>query len=163
MSDIPNTEYITVNEYGVSVGGKPATIYRGQEIFSPDYVKKVFVWMQTQNSEITEFNVMSSVTHGEWAKPGMPSSRCGSNAWCRVKYRDGSVSAWVFNYTYTTAAVCAGDCVGDCIYDVRDNAGFRAAVFNKGMENQKKQDSKQPFVIKLLWHIVTIERRKKTM
>lgn len=34
MSNIPNTEYITINKDGIFVGGKPAVYYRGEKLYS---------------------------------------------------------------------------------------------------------------------------------
>ena len=37
MTDISNTEYITINKDGIFVGGKPATTYRGKHIYCLNY------------------------------------------------------------------------------------------------------------------------------
>ena len=119
MANIPNTEYITVNANGIFVGGKPATTYRGQEIYDIDSVKHVFEWMQAQHPNIAEFHIGAFVTPGEYAKPGNPDGAFGPNAWCRVKYKNGSSSPWVFDGTCSSAADCAYFCAILCAYYVR--------------------------------------------
>ncbi len=148
MTDIKNTEYITVNANGVFVGGKTATTYRGQKVYDTDYVKyntdymkRVFAWMQEQNPNIIEFHIGAFVTPGEYAKPGNPDGVFGPNAWCRVKYKNGNLGAWVFFYAYGSAADCASYCAGNCAYSVRNYASFRSAVFDLG-DKQKPQESK---------------------
>ena len=147
MANIPNTEYITVNANGIFVGGKPATTYRGQKTYDTDYVKyntdymkKVFAWMQKQNPEIEEFHIGAFKTRGERAKPGNPNGVFGPNAWCRVKFKNGKLGAWVFRYTSGSAASCAYACANDCAYDVRDYASFRSAVLGAVID---KQNSRQ--------------------
>ncbi len=149
MANIPNTEYITVNANGIFVGGKPATTYRGQKTYDTDYVKyntdymkKVFAWMQKQNPKIEEFHIGAFVTPGEYAKPGNPDGVFGPNAWCRVKYKNGNLGAWVFLHTDGSAADCAYYCANDCADSVRRHASFRSAVFDLG-DKQKTQESKQ--------------------
>ena len=162
MANIPNTEYITVNKDGIFVGGKPATKYRGESIWSIEFVKDAFAWMQEENPNIAEFHIGAFETRGEYAKVGNPSGNYGPNAWCRVKYKNGNLGAWVFYYTYGSAADCAYYCANRCAILVRRYASFRSAVFGL-IDKQKNKELKQPVVIKLPWHIVTIERRKKTM
>ena len=133
MVDIPNTEYITVKrdkngQVGIFVGGKPATTYRGEEIYEADYVKDVFACMQKQNPEIEEFHIGAFETRGEYAKPGNPDGVFGPNAWCRVKYKNGDVGPWVFVNDCGSAANCAGRCVFLCASSIRESASFRAAL-----------------------------------
>jgi hypothetical protein len=128
MTDIPNTEYITVNKDGIFVGGKPAKKYRGQEIYDIDYVKLVFEWMQAQHANIAEFQIMSSKTRGVYAETGNLSAEHGPNAWCRIVLNDSSAAPWGFNYTYGSAADCAHRCAYYCAYNIRLNTDFRRAV-----------------------------------
>lgn len=165
MNDIPNTEFITVKRddkgrVGVFVGGKPATHYRGQEIYCIEYVKSVFEWMQKKNPNIAEFHIMSSKTNGEYAKTGNPSAEHGPSAWCRIVLKDGTTMDWVFFSTRSSAAYCARNCAYNCAYVVRSYASFRSAVFG---EIDKKSENSNNISIKLPWHIITIERRKKQM
>ena len=48
------------------------------------------------------------------------------------KYYPVRGAAWVFDYTYSSAAVCARICAVYCADRVRDNSAFRAAVFGVG-------------------------------
>ena len=48
------------------------------------------------------------------------------------KYYPVSGAAWVFNYTYGSAAYCANYCASRCASYVRFNSAFRAAVFGVG-------------------------------
>lgn len=123
MANIPNTEYITVKrdkngQVGIFVGGKPATKYRGEYIYQADYVKDVFAWMQNQSPEIEEWHIGAFATAGKYAEVGNPSGNFGPNAWCRVKFKNGKLGAWVFRGTYSSAANCALDCAYYCA-DVR--------------------------------------------
>ena len=132
MADVPNTAYITVkrDENGavdVFVGGKPATTYRGVKIYDINYVKNAFAWIQKQNPNITELHVLSSETSGGYAMVGNPSPEHGSNAWCRVKYKDGQFGGWVFALARTSAWDCAYYCAYNCAYYVRADAVFRRA------------------------------------
>ena len=130
MANISKFQYITINANGISVGGKPATTYRGEEILLLNDVRKNFADIQRLNETVAELHVLSSETSGEYAEPGNPSGKHGPNAWCRVKFNDGKIASWVFNYTYSSAAAfCAAFCASSCAYDVRNNADFRSAVF----------------------------------
>ena len=141
MANIPNTEYITVkrDENGavdVFVGGKPATHYRGVEIYDINYVKNIFAWIQEQNPNITELHVLSSRTLGEYARVGNPSPEHGRYAWCRVKNNDGKLGGWVFDYAYTSATDCAYNCAYLCAGYVRAYAAFRRAVLGTALDKQ---------------------------
>lgn len=152
MTDIKNTEYITVNKDGIFVGGKPVTTYRGEGIYNTDLVKRVFVWMQEHNPNIAEFHIGAFVALGEDEKPGNPDGAFGSKAWCRVKYKNGILGAWVSPNAYGSAADCAFYCAYYCAGCVRSNAGFRGAVFGATIEKQNVNQmakSKNPEIEKL--------------
>ena len=141
MADIPNTKYITVKRnkngaVGVFVGGKPATHYRGQEIYDINYVKDTFAGIQEQNPNITELHVLSSNTSGEFAMVGNPSSTPGRYAWCRVKNNDGKLGGWVFDYAYASATNCANYCALGCASDVRGSAAFWRAVLGTAFDKK---------------------------
>lgn len=143
MTDISNTEYITINKDGVFVGGKPATKYRGKKIAWIFDVRKHFAAIQELNPSIVELHVLSSETLGKFAVAGNPSGNHGPNVWCRVKFNDGRIGSWVFGITYGSAADCAGDCAVHCVYNVRGYTAFRSAVFgiqNPELEKLKKVD-----------------------
>lgn len=147
MTDIPNTEYITINKDGVFVGGKPATTYRGERIYNADKVKKYFAWMQEQNPNITEIHIGAFVTPGEYAKPGNLDGIFGPNGWCRVKYKNGNLGAWVFYGTSCSAAYCAAYCAYYCAYRVRYYASFRSAVLGAVDKQKTPQKPINPVVV----------------
>ncbi|MBP9999688.1 MAG: hypothetical protein KBT14_03295, partial [Proteobacteria bacterium] len=133
---MPTDAYITVkrNEKGevdIYVGGKPATKYRGQNIRDIPYIKTCFAWMQEQNPDIEEFHIGAFATlDDERGETDNPSSGFGPHAWCRLKFKNGKYRSWVFVYTYSSAAFCAGYCAYYCAGYVRSRTGFCTAVFN---------------------------------
>ncbi|MCQ2581076.1 MAG: hypothetical protein MJ164_02795 [Alphaproteobacteria bacterium] len=128
---MPTDAYITVNANGIFIDGKPATKYRGQNIWDVPYIKECFEWMQAQNPDIEEFHIGAFATPGAGrGQTGNPSSGFGPHAWCRLKFKNGKYGAWVFYRTHGSAASCAYNCASNCAYNVRNYAGFRAAVFN---------------------------------
>ena len=180
MTEIPNDKYITVKrnadgEIVVLVGDKPATEYHGREIYDIEYVKKTFAWMQEQNPEIEEFHIGAFATAGEYAEAGNPDGKFGRNAWCRVKKKGASAAPWVFYHTSGSAGNCAYLCAYLCASGVRDYASFRSAVLGSAIHkgntkndnaqsvSKKPKTPKKPLVINLPWHIITIEKRKRTM
>lgn len=186
MTEIPNDRYITVkrdekSEIVVLVGDKPATTYHGEKIWYIEFVKEIFAWMQEQNPEIEEFHIGAFATRGKYAEVGNPSGEIGPNAWCRVKKKGSSAAPWVFNFTLSSAVSCAHDCAYYCASRVRFNALFRSVVLGLAIDkgNTKNDNAqsvlkkpktpktpktpKKPLVINLPWHIITIEKRKRTM
>ena len=180
MTEISNDRYITVKrdekgEIVVLVGDKPATTYHGEKIWLIESVKKIFAWMQEQNPEIEEFHIGAFATRGKYARVGNPSGEFGPNAWCRVKKKGSSRAPWVFYYTHGSAAHCASRCAYYCAYYVRGYASFRSAVLGSAIDkdntkndnaqsvSKKPKTPKKPLVINLPWHIITIEKRKRTM
>ncbi len=95
MANIPNTEYITVTNAGVFIGEKPATHYRGQELFAPKALVEHFKAIQARYPNIAELRMLSSETDGESYKSGNPVAKHGPNMWCCVEFFDGVVSPWV--------------------------------------------------------------------
>lgn len=141
MTDIPNTEYITVNKDGVFVGSKPATTFNGRKICHLDCLKADFAETQKQNSEIQELHVGAFLTKGTFfAESGKPSGTLGASAWCRVKLYDGRLGPWVFSYTYGAASECASYCACGCGFNVRFRSDMRSAVLN--FANKKEQQDK---------------------
>ena len=125
MTDIPNTEYITINKDGVFVGGKPATTYHRIQIKNIDEIKVHFADIQKKCPEIEELHVGAFETRGKYKKPGTPSGNFGPNAWVRAKLFDGRVGPWVFNGTHSSASGCARYCASHCGYNVRYNSDMR--------------------------------------
>lgn len=135
MADIPNNKYTTINEGRISVGGKSATTYRGEQIKSLNYVREYFADIQELNKNVVELHVISSETRGKYAKPGNPSEKTGPSVWCRIKLKNGNLTAWVFIGTYGSATNCAGICAYDCVITVRYDASFRQAVLSATIDN----------------------------
>lgn len=129
MTDIPNTEYITINKDGIFVGGKPTTKYRGETIRYSNVMRVSFADIQRLNKNVAELHVLSSETFGEYTKVGNPSGNHGRTAWCRVKFENGNLGAWVFLDAHGSAANCAYYCAIRCAYGIRNLALFRSAVF----------------------------------
>ena len=100
MSDIPNTEYITVKADGVFVGGKPATHYRGVEIGYRKSININFRNILKQYPNIQEMRFLTSKTGGKYHANGNPVAENGSNAWACVKFNDGYVSPWTLISEY---------------------------------------------------------------
>ena len=133
-SDIPNTEYITITRDGAFVGGVKATQYRGEDIYELDELPKYFVQIKAlvdleYGLDVAELHAMSSETKGTYAEPGDPSPNHGCNAWVRAKFADGTVSRWVFYYSYLSSSGCAGYCAYSCGYYVRLHSVFRSGAF----------------------------------
>ena len=134
-SDIGDDKYVTIKIDGVFVGGQPATQYNGQNIYNLDNLVKYLVagdaLMKYEHGVgIDEIHCLQSSTDGEYSKLGNPVADAnGTRAWCRVKFADGKLSPWVFNYGYGSASNCASNCANCCGYYVQDLAVFRASVF----------------------------------
>ena len=147
MADIPNTGYITVkrDENGgvdVFVGGKPATTYRGVEIYGTNFViKDAFARIQKYDPNVTELHVLSSETSG-FAKVGNPSPEHGRYAWCRVK-NNYELGGWVFAYEFSSASYCAYDCTARCALLAWGVAALRHAVLVTAFDNGQNGENAQ--------------------
>ena len=172
MTDIKNTEYITINKDGVFVGGKPATIYCGHLIYFSDNARARFVEIQKQNPELQELHVGAFETKGIFAKKGNPSEVFGKNAWARAKMSDGRLGPWVFQSTYGSDTDCANNCAYNCGYYILNNSDMRSAMFdfaetnieNKQIEQSKEQSKEQHKIIRAIKignFRITIERIKQ--
>lgn len=129
MTDIPNTEYITINANGIFVGGKPATDYRGEKIVGPDFAISIFGSIQRDiNPNVQELHVLSSETRGCRAQTGEPSAKPGENAWYRVKFNDGTMSDWVYLVSQGSGPSCARICAYACADDARYSHQFRPVI-----------------------------------
>ncbi len=137
-SDIPNTEYITINANGIFVGGKPATHYRGEKIESSDLAISIFGSIQREiNPNVQELHVLSSETRGRRAQTGKPSAKAGENAWYRVKFNDGT-SDWVFLASQGSAPSCARICAYICADDARYSHQFRPVILPSKSEKPEE-------------------------
>ena len=108
-----NTDYITVNEHGVFVGGKPSKTYRGVEITDIEMLISTFKSAkarikQTQNLDIKAFHVLSSESGKNTKFP--PSNVHGKNIWFRAELVDGTHSEWVYVGLYEDLASAAIFC-----------------------------------------------------
>lgn len=116
MTDIPNTQYITINKDGIFVGGKPAVYYRMRKIlYNTIYTRLTFDLIQKQHPEIIEIDVMSSKTYGEDTEILNPSEKHGPNAWCRIKFNDGHVGSWEYFCNFGKPSLCARLCLDRCM------------------------------------------------
>ena len=130
MTDMPNTEYITINKNGVFVGGKIAKYYRGKDIENIDAVRVFFSKIQRENPEIKEMHVGAFALDEMSARYSVSPGAVGPNVWGRVKLSDGRLGPWVFGCTYESASVCVGRCAVDFVEDVCHNFDMRSAVLN---------------------------------
>ena len=145
MIDKPtNKDYITITANGVTVGGMPATTYRGENIWQCDYLPDIFkdiqrIVQKKYGAAPVEMRVMSSETNGEYAKAGNPSPKHGSNGWVSFVFANGIETRWVFPHSYSSASDCAGNCARYCGYYVRDYSAFRSGVFGSVADAIKQQ------------------------
>ncbi|MBO4626200.1 MAG: hypothetical protein J5679_02935 [Alphaproteobacteria bacterium] len=95
MKDIPNTEYITINQDGIFIGGKPTKHYRGQELRAPEHIVERFKFLQSKYQNIKEVHMMTSESIGEYCATGNPTAKHGSYLWGNIEFVDGVVGPWV--------------------------------------------------------------------
>ena len=138
MTDISNTEYIIITKDGISVGGVPATTYRGYPIQYIKDIKKDFTVVQKRNPEVQELHVSAFETKGEDEQPGTPSGKFGPNAWWRVKLFDDRIGPWVFCRTYGSASDCAYFCARNCSIHVSCISNIRSTLFNFAKTGKEK-------------------------
>ena len=102
-------QYLTINEKGSFVGGKPTKFYQGHVIAAADVLPEAFRKLQETEAEngirIKEFRFMASETTGKndrfRSAVGNPSGkRRGPNAWYCYVLRDGTVTKWRFYTSY---------------------------------------------------------------
>ena len=131
MSDIPNTEYIIVNENGIFVGGKPAIHYCGQKILYPESIKNKFEKIQQQYPNIKELRFLASETGGNYYESGSPVAKHGPNGWACFEFIDGFVSPWVLVISGATYSIdyTAGHGLNQCLNNFcRDSNVFLQPV-----------------------------------
>ena len=100
-------KYLTINENGVFVGGKPTKFYNGAAIAAADLLNEAFLKLQEYLAErgkyIKEVRILASETEYKNARPGAnicPSSCPGPNVWyCYVLYNK-TVTKWRFYASY---------------------------------------------------------------
>ena len=99
----------------------------------------------------TRLYQLSAANQAAWAVEPTESTKANyKQCWCKMtgvgvndaastvadltngKYYPVSGAAWVFFYTFSSAALCANDCARNCAGNVRGRSAFRAAVFGVG-------------------------------
>ena len=95
MKNIPNTEYMTINQEGIFVGGKPTKHYRDQELRGPAHIVERFNFLQSKYQNIKELHMMTSETVGEYCATGKPIAKHGSYLWGNIEFVDGVIGPWV--------------------------------------------------------------------
>ena len=165
MTDISNTEYITINKDGIFVGGKPATKYCEEKIDFVNAIKTNFAEIQRQNKNVQELHIGAFETKGKFANSGTPSGVSGRYAWCRVKLFDGRLGNWVYQSAYGSVADCMNGCAHLCSSCVRYSAVMRSAVLdftkNINTENKQKEKYETISVVEKGFYRITIERIKQ--
>ena len=102
-------QYLTINEKGCFVGGKPTKYYRGDLISSSDLLPTVFRRLQfikaMDGIDIKEIRFLASETEYKNVRPGATISPSGKhpgpNAWYCYVLKDGTVTKWHFYGSYT--------------------------------------------------------------
>lgn len=143
-NDIPNTEYVTITNDDVFVGGNPTRRYHGQDLYNYYHLTAYFkeardIIRDEYGYELQEIHCLQSSTNGEYAKTGNPvADKDGENAWIRVVYLDKNkqkaVSLWAFDSAYGSDSGCASYCANYCGGIVRYDASLRAGLFGKSYD-----------------------------
>jgi len=128
MTDIQNTEYVTINKKGVFVAGKPVTHYRGYEISDLEKAKRDFAKIQHAHACIKELHIGAFDTIGAYATAGNPSGKPGLNSWCRAKFQNGDMGEWVSIYNFPSDYLCASYFVEGCTDEICLDSDLRSAV-----------------------------------
>lgn len=133
MTDIENTQYITLKQDGIFVGGKPTNRYAGETIENIPNALTSFATLQKQHPDVKELHMLASDTcwcHGYY---GDPSTMFGPNAWCRVVFNDDITGRWVLNRRFNSAPECARLGLSDCVNFVLPYpyGSYGQAVLNK--------------------------------
>ena len=147
-AEIPDTEYITIKEDDVYVGGKPATEYNGKKIynryFCPAYFKEARdIIREEYGYELLEIHCLQSSTDGEYARTGNPvADKNGTKCWVRCVYKNENgtpaASLWVFYNAYSSASGCANYCAYNCGNSVRYYSDMRSGLFGSVRSDVKK-------------------------
>ncbi len=110
-------------------------------------VREYFADIQRLNKNVAELHVLSSETFGEFAKVGNPSGNHGLTAWCRAKFENGNLGAWVCLDAHGSTTGCARTCAGYCADFVRSIAPFRSAVLGAIDKEKTTQKPINPVVV----------------
>ena len=144
VNKITNKDYIEITADGVTVGGKPAKTYRGEQIWcvgslSADFREIQKIFQREYGAAPIAMRVMSSETRGKCAKIGNPSPKHGNNAWVSFVFANGIETRWVFAFSASSASDCAYYCAYRCGDGVRALSGFRSGVFGPHADAIKQQ------------------------
>ncbi len=124
---IPDTQYITIKRFDLTIGGYHEGIYRGVEIDKISQILSDFRAMKSANNEIMEFHIGAFEESYEISfLAGNPSPKPGSNIWFRFLFNIniGSnnrfvspESHWFFYKHYETLTpTFVYDCINDLLY-----------------------------------------------
>jgi len=174
-----SADYITINDKGVFVKGKPVTEYRGQYI---EYVEDLpWQFLRTKKDikgmlhlDLEEVHALSSAAPCLYGEPGVAS--CGEDgcyAWVRIKLADGRVSPWVGmgGFHFVLAGSCARYCASECIRKIAIEHRVRQAVFGsfvKPKETREKSDAQKnekqrPMILKVKNLIIELKNDIKSI
>ena len=104
-----NFQYLTINNKGSFVGGKPTKFYQGHAIVAADVLPEAFRKLQEEKAKdginIQELRFLASETEYKNVRPGATISPSGKhpgpNAWYCYVLKDGTVTKWHFYGSYT--------------------------------------------------------------
>lgn len=162
-----NADYITINDKGVFVEGKPVTRYRGQYIEYVDDLPWQFLRTKKDikgilNLDLKEVHALSSSSPCLYGEPGVTSGdEDGCYAWVRVKLADGRVSPWVGmgGFHFVPSGSCARYCASECIRKIAVEHRVRQAVFgsfgNSHPKINTQKSEKQQSVISKVKKLMT--------
>ena len=125
-----NTEYVTVNEKGVLVGGTPVTYYNGTKMIGIGNAQKDFANIKKVYPYVEELHIGLFESRGQYAQLGNPSGK-GLNSWCRAKFCDGSVGKWVALYGSPVPEICYSVFVSCCCNVLASERIFQSAVLKQ--------------------------------
>ena len=98
MSNVQDTEYITIKSDGIFVGREQTRRYHGGYIRAVTRsFYAVLAGLKQQHPNVVEIQCIASNTQGDLNKFGNPSPEFGPNAWFRVKMCDGTVLPWCYS------------------------------------------------------------------
>ena len=166
-----NTDYITINEQGVFVGGQPARKYKDKYIHEVTDLPILFCAVkyrikQEMNLDLSELHILSSETDTRTGfgvyHQGNPSAKYGNNSWCRAKLLDGTVLPWTQYWEFYSDGDLSESCSTICRELVGEQGrlecgkAFRKAVFSPVSDSVEKY--KKVKEIKLGRFAITIKR-----
>ena len=169
MTDIPNTEYITINENGFFIGdkkvigewnynGEKPTLFHGHtmsatESFATGYVRfgDWFKSIQRHIPNIEEIHVGAFDTKATKYEQGFPSGKFGAKTWCRIKLKgkDATYSPWVFYYEHSSDWACVSHGGLYCVKSLANEPEFRSALLKAANTDTKQSEQQQKPLVQL--------------